>query len=145
MAKSENGYLYIVTGDDSDATPAHNRYIIKYNTDTSSYVKTIAYQSGYAFIWGEPFLIGDESNYLLTHIFFGSSSGNYEIINLEDTTIKDYYSDLQIYCNRRVFLRSGIDYYFINIKNTDIFIFFRNFKNCFIIFLVINTFNTFGV
>ena len=115
MTKSNNGYLYIVTGEDSSTSNNPNRFIIKYNTNSMVYEETIAYNSDHYFANGESFIIGAQQQYLFTYAFFGSV-GNYEAFNLDDGTSR-YYSESISDGEMRVFLRSEPNYYSINIKN----------------------------
>ena len=120
---SEDGYLYIVTGEDyylNSIKP--RRYIISYNINSATYYKTISYQSQYGFWRGEPYVIGDNSQYLFISTFntFDDqpSYGTVELINLQnlenlvetDSTINGY---------RRTFKKAGSYYYFMYLDNTD--------------------------
>ena len=120
---SEDGYLYIVTGEDyylNSIKP--RRYIISYNINSATYYKTISYQSQYGFWRGEPYAIGDNSQYLFISTFntFDDqpSYGTVELINLQnlenlvetDSTINGY---------RRTFKKAGSYYYFMYLDNTD--------------------------
>ena len=89
MTKSNNGYLYIVTGEDSSTSNNPNRFIIKYSINSMAYEETIASNSDHYFAKGESFIIGAEQKHLYTYSFFGSV-GNYETFNLEEGTSRYY-------------------------------------------------------
>jgi hypothetical protein len=54
FATSENGLLYIVTGEDTLDAGKRHRYIIIYDINTASFVKKISYESNFGFWRGEP-------------------------------------------------------------------------------------------
>ena len=117
MTKSENGYLYIVAGEDSENNDI-NRYILKFDINSLTLEETIKYRSRFTFIRGEPFAIGDNSQYLFIS-FFHDPSGEYEIFNLEDKSSIKEVDSFDINAYRRVFIKSGSDYYFVNIIGGD--------------------------
>ena len=61
---SEKGYLYIVTGEDKYINDKQNRFIMIYDLITARFVKKITYNSNYGFWRGEPYVVGDNSDYL---------------------------------------------------------------------------------
>ena len=75
-AISEDGYLYLVTGEDDEANVKRRRYIIKYDINSASFVETIKYESDFGFWRGEPSVIED-SKYLFITTFYEDSNGNY--------------------------------------------------------------------
>ena len=66
---SEDGYLYIVTGENDPNDNDPNRYIIKYDINSASYVKTITFKSDINYMRGEPYIIGANSQYLFSKYF----------------------------------------------------------------------------
>ena len=48
-AISENGYLYIMTGED-DPKENRNRYIVKFDINSGTFIEQINYKSNYGFL-----------------------------------------------------------------------------------------------
>ena len=105
---SENNYLYIVTGEDVETNSKFKRYIIKYNTKTASYVETITYQSDYDFSRGEPYILGNNYEYLFITTFcdWDGSKSSSEMFNVNIKS-KNQNSDPSIHGYRRVFKKDG--------------------------------------
>ena len=72
--KSEDGFLYIVTGETDPNNNNPNRYIIKYNINSATYIETFSYKSDCPFNFAESYIIGDNSQYLLMTSFLGEPS-----------------------------------------------------------------------
>ena len=116
---SEDGYLYIVTGENDPNDNDPNRYIIKYDINSASYIKTITFKSDINYMRGEPYIIGANSQYLLITSFSDDpyNIGTYEIINLRDKTKRRAVQDDTIHGYRRVVKKDGSDIYLANILN----------------------------
>ena len=116
-ALSEDGYLYLVTGEDEEADVKRHRYIIKYDINTASFVDKITYESDYGFWRGEPSIIED-SKYLFMTTFYEYSSGTYvdsnEFFGLKDKkTVQKI--DYSLNGFRRSFIKVGNYYYIIHL------------------------------
>ena len=81
----EDGYLYIITGENTDENEKGKRYIIKYDINTAKYIETISYETNYGFWRGEPHIIGSKSQYLFITTYFeydnGDSYSSFEFYN----------------------------------------------------------------
>ena len=111
---SENGYLYLVTGEDDETNVKRHRYIVVYDTNTASFVKTLTYESDFGFWRGEPYLIGDNSQYLFITTYLepldAEFYSSYEFLRISDqkTTQRVDYS---VHGYRRTFKKIGSYYY----------------------------------
>ena len=116
---SEDGYLYIVTGENDPNDNDPNRYIIKYDINSASYIETITFKSDINYMRGEPYIIGANSQYLFITSFSDDpyNIGTYEIINLRDKTKRRAVQDDTIHGYRRVVKKDGSDIYLANILN----------------------------
>ena len=111
---SEDGYLYIVTGHDEDIKNNQSqRYIIKYDIETSSLVEQYHYNLSYGFYAGEAYAFNDKSQYIFSSSFSDSNdSHNYEVRHLKTYGIN--WQDNSIYGERRFFKKAGPSYYFVH-------------------------------
>jgi len=115
---SEDGYLYIVTGENDPNDNNPNRYVIKYDINSGSYIETISFKSDIPFTRGEPYIIGSNSQYLFMSSFsnYPDEKGFYEIINLRNRQKIRKESDDSIHGYRRVVKKDGSDIYLANFK-----------------------------
>ena len=67
-AISENGYLYIMTGED-DPKENRNRYIVKFDINSGTFIEQINYKSDYGFWRGDFIFAGENSEYLIITSF----------------------------------------------------------------------------
>ena len=116
-AISEDGYLYLVTGEDDETNVKRQRYVIKYDINSASFVETIKYESDFGFWRGEPSVIED-SKYLFITTFYEDSNGNYygsnEFFGLNDEkTVQKI--DYSLHGYRRDFKKVGNYYYIIHL------------------------------
>ena len=120
---SEDGYLYIVTGHDEDLKNNQSqRYIIKYDINTSSLIEQYHYNLSYGFYAGEAYAFNDRSKYIFTSSFSNekNDSRNYEIRHLNSYSIN--WQDNSIYGIRRFFRKAGSFYYFFHFDENNFFL-----------------------
>ena len=111
--KSEDGYLYLVTGEDFDSSRYPNRFILKFEISSAKLLDTISYHSSYRFMRGEPYSILNNYLYMTSFIDENSyTSGAYEIFDLGTKTEIDKNEDTAIHGYRRVFLKANNNYYY---------------------------------
>ena len=118
---SNNDKLYIVTGeDDINYGNKRHRYIIIYDIETASYLKTITYESDFGFWRGEPYLIGENSEYLFITTFNDENTfkSSFEIFDISKQT-KEERVDSVVNGYRRAFIKAGSFYYWMNLKQID--------------------------
>ena len=116
---SEDGYLYIVTGHDEDLKNNESqRYIIKYDIETSSLVEQYHYNLSYGFYAGEAYAFNDRSQYIFSSSFSeANNSHNYEVRHLNSYGIN--WQDDSIYGFRRFFKQAGSFFYFFHFDEND--------------------------
>ena len=122
-AISENGYLYIVTGEDGYINDAMHRFIIVYDLNTARFIKKISYKSSYGFWRGEPYVVGDNSDYLFIttydeNLYYPESYASYEFFGINNNFLSQI-KDNSIHGYRRAFKKVGAYYYlmYIDTKN----------------------------
>jgi hypothetical protein len=118
---SNNDKLYIVTGEDEiNYGNKRHRYIIIYDIETASYLKKITYESDFGFWRGEPYLIGENSEYLFITTFHDDNTlkSSFEIFDISKQT-KEERVDSVVHGYRRAFIKIGSFYYWMNIKQID--------------------------
>ena len=121
-AISEDGYLYIITGENTDENEKGKRYIIKYDINTAKYIKTITYESNYGFWRGEPHIIGSKSQYLFITTYWeydgGGSFASFEFFNLNNE-LNYQQKNYRIHGYRRDYKKAGSYYYLMYLDNVD--------------------------
>ena len=111
-AISENGYLYIMTGED-DPKENRNRYIVKFDINSGTFIEQINYKSNYGFWRGDFIFAGSNSEYLIITTFGGDqeSKASFEFFNIQKSISKQ--TEYAIYGFRRVLKKVGSYYYYI--------------------------------
>ena len=121
---SEDGYLYIVTGNNEDLKAnLSQRYIIIYDINSASFVKKIVYNTSFGFYSGEAYAFLDKSQYLFISSFNGTlGSGSYAIRDIRGEG--SIWGDSSICGYNRFFKKAGNYFYFIHLdcENDSIFI-----------------------
>ena len=117
FATSENGLLYIVTGEDTLDAGKRHRYIIIYDINTASFVKKISYESNFGFWRGEPYFVGDSSQYLFITTFYDeyNEESSFEILDINKLKTKQKL-DSELNGYRRGFVNSRPYYYYMFLK-----------------------------
>ena len=118
FAKRNNELLYIVTGEDVlKGNNKFNRYINIYHEYSASYVKTISYESDFGFWRGEPYLVGNNSQYLFITTFDDEYRhvNSFEILDINEIKTKQKL-DSDIHGYRRGFAYIKPYYYIISLK-----------------------------
>ena len=116
---SEDSYLYIVTGHDEDIKNNQSqRYIIKYDINTSSLIEQYHYNLSYGFYSGEAYAFNDRSQYIFSSSFSeANNSHNYEVRHLKTYGIN--WLDNSIYGIRRFFKKADSFYYFFHFDENN--------------------------
>ena len=116
-AISENGYLYIMTGEDEDiAGYTRNRYIVKFDINSGNFIEQISYKSQYGFWRGEFIFAGSNSEYLIITTFnAGEDKGHsFEFFNIKKSITKEI--EYKVYGYRRVLKKIGYYYIYFFLK-----------------------------
>ena len=123
---SEDGYLYIVTGEDRYSNGIKpRRFIISYNIKSATInPQHFSYPNSYGFWRGEPYVVGDNSQYLFISTFSPFDEeiieyGTLQFINLKNYQITEEERDNTINGYRRTFKKAGSYYYFIHLDNSE--------------------------
>ena len=115
-AISENGYLYIMTGEDVPIRTTRNRYILKFDINSGTFIEQINYKSDYGFWRGDFIFAGENSEYLIITSFGADeelAASSFEFFNIKKSISKQ--TEYQIYGYRRVLKKVGSYYYYIYI------------------------------
>ena len=112
-AISENGYLFIMTGEDVPNDTIRNRYIVKFNINSGAFVEQISYKSNYGFWRGQFVFAGENSEYLIVTSFAGEDIKGHslEFFNIKNSKSKQI--EYEVYGYRRVLKKVGSYYYYI--------------------------------
>ena len=117
-AISENGYLYIMTGeDDYFEGYTRNRFIVKFDINTGNFIEQISYKSQYGFWRGDFIFAGYNSEYLIVTSFDIDSQHqqhSLEFFNIKKSITKQI--EYKVYGYRRVLKKIGSYYYYIYLE-----------------------------
>ena len=96
---SENGDLYIITGENEPEDSIRKRYIVKYNIDSGNFIEQISYKSNYGFWRGNAIVVGDNSEYLIITTFGAEEDKgqSFEFFNLKKFKLNIKYMDIEEY------------------------------------------------
>ena len=110
---SENGELYIITGENEPENSIRYRYIIKYDINSGDFVEQIKYKSNYGFWRGNAIVAGNNSEYLIITTFGADEDKgqSFEFFNLQKSISKQ--TEYKVYGYRRTLKKVGSYFYYI--------------------------------
>ena len=112
-AIGENGYLYILTGEDVPIETTRNRYLLKFDINSGTFIEQINYNSNYGFWRGDFIVAGENSEYLIITTFGADEDRghSFEFFNIQKSMSRQ--TEYKIYGYRRVLKKVGSYYYYI--------------------------------
>ena len=111
---SEDGYLYIVTGEDELINNICNRYYLIFDTKNTSIIAKLYYETSQTFWSGEVYSFIDKSQFLFMSSFSGvPKSGSFSVKTVRGPG--HTFTDTTIYGFRRSFKKAGSYYYFMHL------------------------------
>ena len=110
---SENGELYIITGENEPKNSIRYRYIVKYDIISGDFVEQIKYKSNYGFWRGNAIVAGNNSEYLIITTFGADEDKgqSFEFFNLQK--LKSKQTEYKVYGYRRTLKKVGSYFYYI--------------------------------